>query len=48
MSRLEQAQAPLQDLDGQSQFIANQFSEIGFLNLNITSEGTEKTTSSDF
>ncbi len=34
--------APLQELDGQSQFVANQFSEIGFLNVNITSEDTGK------
>ena len=30
--------AILQELDGQSQFVANQFSEIGFLNVNITSD----------
>ena len=34
--------ANLQELDGQSQFVTNQFSEIGFLNMNITSEDTEK------
>lgn len=34
--------AILHELDGRSQFVANQFSEIGFLNVNITSEGTEK------
>ena len=34
--------APLQELDGQSQFVANQFSEIGFLNVNITTEDTGK------
>jgi predicted MPP superfamily phosphohydrolase len=34
--------ANLQELDGQSQFVANQFSEIGFLDVNITSEDTEK------
>ena len=34
--------ANLQELDGQSQFVANQFSEIGFLNVNITTEDTGK------
>ena len=34
--------ANLQALDGQSQFVANQFSEIGFLNVNITTEDTGK------
>jgi len=34
--------APLQELDGQSEFVANQFAEIGFLNLNITTEDTGK------
>jgi len=34
--------APLQELDGQSEFVANQFAEIGFLNVNITTEETGK------
>ena len=34
--------AILHELEGQSQCVANQFPEIGFLNVNITSEGTEK------
>lgn len=34
--------ANLQALDGQSEFVANQFSEIGFLNVNITSKDIGK------
>ena len=40
--------AILQELDGQSQFVANQFSEIGFLNVNITSEDTGKKLQAEF
>lgn len=40
--------AILQELDGQSQFVANQFSEIGYLNVNITTEDTGKQLQAEF